>query len=104
MSLSPNKKQRIGDIKIGYLGSNCSFTCRATKRFFNEYEINNIVNIEYESVHSCQAIFHKVATGQIVYGVVPVESSSHGNYFLTTLISYLIPLIPLISFLIEIIK
>lgn len=92
MILSPNKKQRLNDIKIGYLGSNCSFTCRAATRFFSQNEFLNISNIEYDSVHSCQAVFQKVASGNLVYGVVPIESSSHGinSILLLFLLYYLI--------------
>jgi prephenate dehydratase len=74
--LSPKRINVSGSekIKIGYLGSDCSFTCRAAKRFFSQNERD----ITWESISSCRAIFQHISAGDLCYGVVPIESSSHG--------------------------
>ena len=105
MSLSPSRKQRVGKVNIGYLGSNCSFTGRAATRFFNQSEYHNISTIEYQSIHSSQAIFQKVSSGEVTYGVIPIESSSHGNLFsffdIIFFITFLLFLIFFLAFLLS---
>jgi prephenate dehydratase len=67
-------------VQIGYLGSDCSFTCRAAKRFFHQYNFGSNGNHDFSSFSSCKAIFQKVSSGELAYGVVPVESSNHGRF------------------------
>jgi prephenate dehydratase len=64
-----------GKIQIGYLGSECSFTCRAAKNFFRQHACS-----DFASLSSCKAIFQKVSSGELTYGVLPVESSNHGRF------------------------
>lgn len=68
-------------IKIGYLGSDCSFTCRAAKRFFHQYDFGTNGNYDFVPISSCKAIFHRVSSGELTYGVIPVESSNQGALF-----------------------
>lgn len=69
-------------IQIGYLGSDCSFTCRAAKRFFHQYDYGTNGNYNFVPISSCKAIFHRVNSGDLTYGVVPIESSNQGIYLI----------------------
>lgn len=75
-------------ITVGFQGSDCSFTNKAALSFFGRTP--NSAVIQYSSVPSCRTIFEHVASGKLSYGVLPVESSSHGTMpmYLETLLKH----------------
>jgi prephenate dehydratase len=64
-------------ITVGFQGSEGSFTNKAATNFFGD--IPDSSPIEYSSVATCKRIFEQVEGGILSYGVIPVESSSHGT-------------------------
>mmetsp|Transcript_12937 Transcript_12937/g.19462 ORF Transcript_12937/g.19462 Transcript_12937/m.19462 type:complete len:357 (+) Transcript_12937:40-1110(+) len=70
-----NKKQKVDNVKVSFLGSDYSFTCVAAKNFFSKISSA----IHYEASPTCVSIFDDVCSGRIDYGVVPMESSNHGS-------------------------
>ena len=71
-----NKRVRKSDeeISVCYLGSIGSFAYLAAK---NNFSSSN--NITYLSSHSYKDVFHQVERGACQYGVIPLESSTHGT-------------------------
>ena len=64
-------------ISVRFLGSVASFTNEAATNFFSRVPTSS--TIQYISTSSTKMIFEMVGSGEVPYGVVPVESSNHGT-------------------------
>lgn len=75
-------------ITVGFQGSEGSFTHKAATNFFSG--IPNSAGVQFSSVPTCKTVFGLVSSGELSYGVIPVESSNHGTLpmYLETLLKH----------------